>query len=275
MPPKPQGTGKTPAPSPFASKDKKAKKKSGHDDKFNHVIESRPKNFRIGGNVQPKKDLTYVMKWPKYIRLQRQKVVLNKRLKIPPAINQFNHTLDKNTASQLFRFMNKYRPESKPEKAKRLRETAQATADGKQSKDQDKKPLYIKFGLNHCVSLVESKRANLVVIANDVDPIELVVYLPALCRKMGVPYVIVKNKARLGTVVHQKTAAVLTITEVKKEDEKELATLVSAAKANFTEKYDEQRRRWGGGVASSRSREKMQARAKAVGSSLAALQKGA
>ena len=65
------------------------------------------------------------------------------------------------------------------------------------------------------------------------DPIELVVFLPALCRKMGVPYVIVKGKARLGTVVHKKTAAVLAIQEVKSEDQRELATLVSAAKANL------------------------------------------
>lgn len=89
------------------------------------------------------------------------------------------------------------------------------------------------------------------VIANDVDPIELVVFLPALCRKvclseillrlrldlafsqMGVPYVIVKSKARLGTVVHKKTAAVLTLQDVRSEDQKELATLISAAKANL------------------------------------------
>ena len=50
---------------------------------------------------------------------------------------------------------------------------------------------------------------------------------------MGVPYVIVKGKARLGTVVHKKTAAVLTIQEVRSEDERELATLVQAAKANL------------------------------------------
>jgi large subunit ribosomal protein L7Ae len=50
---------------------------------------------------------------------------------------------------------------------------------------------------------------------------------------MGVPYVIVKGKARLGTVVHKKTAAVLAIQEVKSEDQRELATLVSAAKANL------------------------------------------
>ncbi len=91
----------------------------------------------------------------------------------------------------------------------------------------------MKYGLNHTVALVEAKKASLVVIAHDVDPIELVVFLPALCRKMGVPYVIVKGKARLGTVVHKKTAAVLAIQDVKSEDQRELATLVSAAKANL------------------------------------------
>ncbi len=50
---------------------------------------------------------------------------------------------------------------------------------------------------------------------------------------MGVPYVIVKSKARLGTVVHKKTAAVLTFQDVRSEDQKELSTLVSAAKANL------------------------------------------
>ena len=82
----------------------------------------------------------------------------------------------------------------------------------------------------------------MVIIADDVDPIELVVFLPALCRKMGVPYVIVKNKARLGTVVHKKTAAVLTIADVRSEDNSEFQKLVSAAKANFVEKYEDQRR---------------------------------
>lgn len=43
-------------------------------------------------------------------------------------------------------------------------------------------------------------KAQLVVIAHDVDPIELVVWLPALCRKMEIPYAIVKGKARLGAV---------------------------------------------------------------------------
>jgi len=191
------------------------------------------------------------VKWPEYVRLQRQKVILNKRLKVPPAIAQFSHTLDKNTATQLFKLLNKYRPETSAEKKTRLQSTATAAVEGK-DKDvrifshlkffllinvfriqETKKPLFVKYGLNHIVALIEAKKASLVVIAHDVDPIELVVFLPALCRKMGVPYVIVKGKARLGTVVHKKTSAVLALQDVKSEDNRELATIVSAAKANL------------------------------------------
>jgi large subunit ribosomal protein L7Ae len=83
------------------------------------------------------------------------------------------------------------------------------------------------------VALIETKKAALVIIAHDVDPIELVVFLPALCRKMSVPYVIVKCKAHLRTVVHKKTAAAVALQEVKSEDQRELTMLVSAAKANL------------------------------------------
>ena len=130
--------------------------------------------------------------------------------------------------------MYRYRPETKQEKKARLEAAAKATAEEKEAQAKpEKKPLFVKYGLNHCVALIEAKKASLVVIAHDVDPIELVVFLPALCRKMGVPYVIVKGKARLGTVVHKKTAAVVTLQDVKSEDQRELATLVSAAKANL------------------------------------------
>ena len=70
---------------------------------------------------------------------------------------------------------------------------------------------------------------------------------------MGVPYVIVKNKARLGTVVHKKTAAVVTLQDVRSEDSQALATLVSAAKANFTDKYEDARKHWGGGIRGTKS----------------------
>lgn len=258
-------TSKTPARAPAA-----AGAKSGKVVK-NPLFESRPRNFGIGQDIQPTTDLTRFVKWPQYVRLQRQKVILNQRLKVPPSIAQFSHTLDKNTATQLFKLLNKYRPETKQEKKARLDAVAAATAADKESKDKEtKKPLFVKYGLNHIVALIEAKKANLVVIADDVDPIELVIFLPALCRKMGVPYVIVKSKARLGTVVHKKTAAVLALQDVKSEDQKELSTLVSAAKANFTDKYEDARRHWGGGIRGNKSAQKTRSRAKAAGKTISA-----
>ena len=44
----------------------------------------------VGQDIQPKRDLTRFVRWPKYVRLQRQKAVLQKRLKVPPMINQFS-----------------------------------------------------------------------------------------------------------------------------------------------------------------------------------------
>ena len=58
-----------------------------------------------------------------------------------------------------------------------------------------KKPMVVKYGLNHVTQLVEDGKAQLVVIAHDVDPIELVVWLPALCKKQGIPYCIVKVRS--------------------------------------------------------------------------------
>jgi len=113
---------------------------------------------------------------------------------------------------------------------------------------ESKKPICVKFGLDHVTYLVEQGKAQLVVIAHDVDPIELVVWLPALCRKMNVPYCIVKGKARLGAVVHQKTATALALTNVKNEDKQEFSKIVESVKANFNDRYDDVRKIWGGGV---------------------------
>ena len=62
--------------------------------------------------------------------MQRQRVILQQRLKVPPAIAQFSNTLDKNTATALFKLMNKYRPESKQEKKARLDAVAKEVAAG-------------------------------------------------------------------------------------------------------------------------------------------------
>ncbi|KNA21977.1 hypothetical protein SOVF_038440 [Spinacia oleracea] len=228
----------------------------------NPLFEKRPKQFGIGGALPPKKDLTRFIKWPKVVQLQRKRRILKQRLKVPPAINQFTKALDKNLASNLFKLLLKYRPEDKAAKKERLLKAAQAEAEGK--KPESKKPVVVKYGLNHITYLIEQGKAQMVVIAHDVDPIELVVWLPALCRKMEVPYCIVKGKARLGTVVHKKTAAVLCLTSVKNEDKMEFSRIVEAVKANFNDKYEEHRKKWGGGIMGSKSQAKMKARERVI-----------
>ncbi|XP_064396188.1 large ribosomal subunit protein eL8-like [Halichondria panicea] len=213
----------------------------------NPLIEKRPKNFGIGGNVQPKRNLSRYVRWPKYIRLQRQRQVLYQRLKVPPSINQFTQTLDRQTAIQLFKLLHKYRPETKAMKKERLRSTAEKKSEGAES-TPGKKPITLKYGINNITRLIEQKKATLVVISHDVDPIEIVVFLPALCRKMDIPYCIVKGKARLGKLVHKKTATAVCLAGVRNEDKGTFGQLADAIRTNYNERFDEIRKTWGGGI---------------------------
>ncbi|KAI3882136.1 hypothetical protein MKW92_022017 [Papaver armeniacum] len=228
------------------------------DKVVNPCFEKRPKQFGIGGALPPKKDLHRFVKWPKVVRIQRQRRILKQRLKVPPALNQFTKTLDKNLATNLFKMLLKYRPEDKAAKKERLLKRAQAESEGKTV--EAKKPIVVKYGLNHITYLIEQNKAQLVVIAHDVDPIELVVWLPALCRKMEIPYAIVKGKARLGAIVHKKTASALCLTSVKNEDKMDFSKIVEAIKANFNDKFDEHRKKWGGGIMGSKSQAKTKAK---------------
>jgi large subunit ribosomal protein L7Ae len=119
--------------------------------------------------------------------------------------------------------MKRYQPESKADKKERRTKAAsEGAAAGK--------PVTIKYGINHITWLVENQKAKLIAIANDVEPIELVIWLPALCRKMGVPYCIVKGKSTLGRLVYKKNATAVALTEVRKEDVGELENLSNTFK---------------------------------------------
>lgn len=303
---------------PYKAADKKAPAatplKLNKAKQFAPLFEKKVKNFGIGNDIHPGRDLTRYVRWPHYVKLQRQRRVLYARLKIPPAINQFTRTLDKNTATELFKLLAKYRPEDRATKKARLLKIAaeqvkaveQKKAEKLASKDakkaerkaaqkaeyekkkgeakeekkestpaevaaahreelkekakkraekakqiaaaviKQKKPNVLKYGINHITALVEQKKARLVLIANDVDPIELVVWLPALCRKMQVPYCIVKNKARLGALVHKKTATAVALVNVDKADKAQFVTLSKAIKENYNDRFDDFRRQWGG-----------------------------
>jgi len=246
---------RVPASQVAAAQAASSKQAKGQKKKTNPLFERHAKNFGIGQDIQPKRDVSRFVRWPKYIRLQRQKAVLLKRLKVPPAIHQFKHTLDKQTSTELFRLLNKYRPETKWQKKARRKTVAAAKvkATGKKQPDQSNKPLVVRSGICTVTRLVEQKKAQLVVIAHDVDPVEMVIFLPALCRKMGVPYCIVKGKSRLGQVVHLKNTAALALSNVNAEDRSSLSKLVEAVKTNFNDRFDELRRQWGGGQLGSKT----------------------
>ncbi|KAK2091786.1 60S ribosomal protein L7A [Saguinus oedipus] len=116
--------GKKVALAPAVMKKQEAKKV------VNPLFEKRPKNFGTGQDVQPKRDLTSFVKWPHYIRVQRQRAILYKLLKVPPAINQFTQALECQTATQLLKLAHKQRSETKQEK-QRLLARAEKKAAGK------------------------------------------------------------------------------------------------------------------------------------------------
>jgi len=259
--------GKTAVPAAPAAKGKGAAAAVPAKKEADPLYPSAPKNFRIGNDVQPKRDLSRFVKWPAYVRLQRQKRILYQRLKTPPAVNQFRKPLDRAEALPLFKLLAKYKPETKAEKKLRLKAAGEAKAAGKEAAATAPPPV-LKFGLNHITYLVEQKKAKLVVIASDVDPVELVVWLPALCRKMGVPYAIVNNKGRLGTLVHQKKATALALTTVTKADEAAFDKIVDTSNAHFANNA-EARRKWGGGVMGLKTVRAIEKREKMIAAELA------
>ncbi|MED6177434.1 hypothetical protein PIB30_098078, partial [Stylosanthes scabra] len=172
----PKGGGKAPVP---ASKKK-----------------PRPKQFGIGGALPPKRDLTRFVKWPKIVQIQRKKRILK------------GYFLDYlllilHVATSLFKILLKYRPEDKAEKKERLLKRAQAETEGKTV--EAKKPIVVKYGLNHVTYLIEQ-------------------------------------------IVHKKTASVLCLTSVKNKDKLEFSRVLEAIKANFNDKFNEYRKKWGGAI---------------------------
>ena len=183
------------------------------------LCQPNPKNFRFGNDVRPRIVKSRFVKFPRYVQLQRQKRILMKRLKCPPALAQFFEPLDKDTSKKVYKALERYTPETKKEKKERLEKEAKEQVkdkkDNKNKKKEGKKPVTLKCGLNHVTYLVEQKRAKLVLIAADVDPIETVVFLPSLCKSMEIPYAIVPSKERLGHLANKKTCTCLALTDFK------------------------------------------------------------
>jgi len=255
--PKKDSKPKKDAPKKSGKPSGKGKDKQGKEGKEGwpkQLFEPRPKNWTIGNDIKPKRDLSRVVKWPAYIRRQRQKRVLLKRLRVPPAVNQFRYTIDKNNKKELFKFAAKYKPEGAVERRKRLK--GEATAKLKDPKTKPSLPeprLY--FGVQRVFRLVEQKRAKLVLIAHDVDPIEIILCLPALCKKQGIPFCIVKGKANLGKLVGMKTATCLAFVDIQNSDKGPFDKICAAIKLSYAEKFDAVSHKWGGLRLSRKSRQ--------------------
>jgi large subunit ribosomal protein L7Ae len=59
----------------------------------------------------------------------------------------------------------------------------------------------VRKGTNEATKAVERSIAKLVVIAEDVDPPEVIAHLPILCEERKIPYVFVPSKEQLGKAV--------------------------------------------------------------------------
>lgn len=217
-------------------------------------FQARPKNFGIGQDVPYARDLSRFMRWPTFVTMQRKKRVLQRRLKVPPTINQFTKVLDRSSRNELLKLVKKYAPETRKERKARLNKVAEEKKQNPKKTISTKAPVSVVTGLQEVTRAIEKKEAKLVVIACNVDPIELVLWIPTLCRSQKIPYAIVKDKARLGDAIGQKTAVVAAFTQVNAEDEGNLKNLIRSVNARFLARGEAIRRQWGGRQLSLRSR---------------------
>ncbi len=56
----------------------------------------------------------------------------------------------------------------------------------------------VRKGVNEVTKAIEREQAKLVLIAMDVNPPEIVMHLPPLCKEKNIPYIFTKSKEELG-----------------------------------------------------------------------------
>ena len=56
----------------------------------------------------------------------------------------------------------------------------------------------VRKGTNETTKAIERAQAKLVIIAEDVDPPEVVAHLPLLCEERKIPYIFVPSKEKIG-----------------------------------------------------------------------------
>ena len=78
----------------------------------------------------------------------------------------------------------------------------------------------IKKGTNETTKVIERGIAKLVVAAKDVNPPEVIMHLPALCKEKNIPYVEVPSKEELGAAagLEVSTSSVAIVQEGEAKD---------------------------------------------------------
>ena len=71
----------------------------------------------------------------------------------------------------------------------------------------------IRKGTNETTKAIERSQAKLVIIAEDVEPPEVVAHLPLLCDERKVPYIFVPTKAQMGPALGIDVTAAACIVE--------------------------------------------------------------
>lgn len=68
----------------------------------------------------------------------------------------------------------------------------------------------LRKGTNEATKAIERGNADLVVIASDVEPEEIIMHLPALCKEKDISYTFVPSKEELGLAsgINVQTAAI-------------------------------------------------------------------
>merc|ERR1719189_683870 len=218
--------------------------KKGQQRKY--VYNGGPKrSVRLGsGGVIPKSaELGRLVHWPKYVQLQLQKKILMQRLKVPPTLEIFNRGVNKAYAHTFVRFCKNYSPESNKQRRLRLKAAAKLQAEGKPVPKE--KRLTLTYGTEEVMKSIEKGRAKLVAIAHDVDPVELVMWMPTLCMKKDIPFVIFKSRSRLGQLCHKKMVTSISICDVRPQDHSDLKQLQKKARMLYNSRYNEHKKSWG------------------------------
>lgn len=167
-----------------------------------------------------------------------KKETLINALKMPPALNQFRNYLDEEEAREYLELFENYKPETRKQRLERLENEKTNGRSGT-------KPVIVKSGIRHVTDLIESKKAKLVLIACDVDPLEIVLFLPSLCKKMDVPYVLIKSQYTLGKLVNRKKTSTTCLCAVSPDKKTKLQSLIKRANGTYLDNFETIMSTWG------------------------------